>query len=168
MKIALAITLTLLLLGCSEDQHKEAKEQLSKSVEKITEVVKEKSEKIVENVQDIAEETVENTHESIKKTAKELNEKVTEKSAEVIKETSKIDGSKIFAKCSSCHGQKAEKKALSKSQVIQGWSVSKITNAIDGYKDGSYGASMKGVMKPQVNKLSDAEIQAVAEYISHL
>ena len=35
-----------------------------------------------------------------------------------------------------------------------------------GYKDGSYGGPMKGVMKGQVTKLSDADIQALAEQIS--
>jgi cytochrome c553 len=173
MKIALAVTVTLLLLGCSQEQHEEAKEKLSKSVDKITEVVKQESTKIVENVQDITEETV----ESSKKSIQDINQKVEKKSAEVIQSSAdsidkalgaKIDGSKIFVKCSSCHGQKAEKKALTKSQIIQGWSVSKITAAINGYKNGTYGASMKGVMKPQVSKLSDAEIQAVAKYISHL
>ncbi|MDF1877834.1 c-type cytochrome [Sulfurimonas sp. SAG-AH-194-L11] len=84
------------------------------------------------------------------------------------KEKSTINGAALFAKCSGCHGVKADKKALNKSQSIKGWSITKLTYAINGYKDGSYGGSMKGVMKPQVNKLSSDEIKALAEYISKL
>nr|WP_275853488.1 c-type cytochrome [Sulfurimonas sp. SAG-AH-194-C20] len=79
-----------------------------------------------------------------------------------------MDGGALFAKCSGCHGVNADKKALNKSQSIKGWSVAKLSDAINGYKDGSYGGSMKGVMKPQVSKLSDEEIKALSEYISKL
>ena len=165
MKIAIAVSLTLLLLGCSEDQAQKTKN-----------VTAEESVKMAENVQNITENSIETAQNSLKKIAKEVNVKVVNKSKEVIEETSKtiakkeltIDGSKIFAKCVSCHGKNAEKKALNKSKVIQGWSVLEVTTAINGYKDGSYGSTMKGVMKPQVNKLSDAEIQAVSEFISNL
>ena len=78
------------------------------------------------------------------------------------------DGAKVFKKCTSCHGMSGENKALNKSAVIKGWSSEKVITAINGYKDGTYGNSMKGVMKPQVAKLSAAEVKAVADYISKL
>mgnify|MGYP001195303234 FL=1 len=71
-----------------------------------------------------------------------------------------------FASCAACHGQKAEKKALGKSQIIAGWDVAKTTAALNGYKDGSYGGAMKGVMKGQVMKLSDADIADLAKQIA--
>jgi cytochrome c553 len=76
------------------------------------------------------------------------------------------DGSVIFAKCASCHGQNAEKSALGKSQVIAGWEASKISDALHGYKDGTYGGAMKAIMKGQAGPLSDADIKAVSEFIS--
>jgi len=79
-----------------------------------------------------------------------------------------VDAKAVFAKCTACHGQHAEKKALNKSQIIRGWSSEKIVSALNGYKDGTYGGSMKGVMKAQVSKLTDAEVKAVAKYISTL
>ena len=79
-----------------------------------------------------------------------------------------IDGAVLFKKCASCHGKNAEKKALGKSNIIQGWSKDKIVNAVNGYKDGTYGGAMKAVMKGQVSNLSDADVNAVAEYISKL
>jgi cytochrome c553 len=78
------------------------------------------------------------------------------------------DGKKLYMACAACHGAKAEKSALGKSKVIQGWSVVKIEDALKGYKDGSYGGAMKGIMKGQASKLSDDEMAAVAEYISKL
>lgn len=76
------------------------------------------------------------------------------------------DGAAVYKKCASCHGANAEKPALGKSQVIAGWDVAKTVAALNGYKDGSYGGAMKGVMKGQVVSMSDADIQAVAEFIA--
>jgi cytochrome c553 len=73
-----------------------------------------------------------------------------------------------WAPCASCHGANAEKSALGKSQVIQGWSVEKTVEALKGYKDGSYGGAMKGLMKGQVARLSDADIQDLAQQISKM
>jgi len=78
------------------------------------------------------------------------------------------DGASLYKKCAACHGAKAEKKALNKSQVIQGWTKEKLVSAIKGYKDGSYGGAMKGLMKGQVASYDDAKIEAVAEYITTL
>jgi cytochrome c553 len=71
-----------------------------------------------------------------------------------------------FAPCAACHGANGEKPALGKSQVIKGWEASKIVAALNGYKDGSYGGAMKGVMKGQVAKLSDADIADLAAQIA--
>ena len=82
------------------------------------------------------------------------------------KKKSAIDAKKLYVKCAGCHGDKAQKKALGVSQVIAKWDAKKIEDALNGYKSGTYGGSMKGVMKGQANSLSDAEIKALAEYIS--
>ncbi|MFA7084322.1 MAG: c-type cytochrome [Arcobacteraceae bacterium] len=71
-----------------------------------------------------------------------------------------------WAPCAACHGATAEKSALGKSQIIQGWEASKIEAALNGYKDGSYGGPMKGVMKGQVARLSEADIKDLAGQIS--
>ena len=76
------------------------------------------------------------------------------------------DGATLFKKCAACHGANAEKSALGKSQVIAGWAADKTEAALKGYKDGSYGGAMKGLMKGQVATLSDADIKALAEHIS--
>lgn len=73
-----------------------------------------------------------------------------------------------FAKCTACHGANAEKHAMGKSQIIQGWKAEKTLVALKGYKEGTYGGAMKGVMKGQVAKLSDADMKQLAEYIEGL
>lgn len=85
------------------------------------------------------------------------------------KEVAPVNGHTIFAHtCASCHGQNGEKVALNKSQVITGWDTQKTVSALKGYQDGSYGGSMKAIMKGQVSALSDAQIEAVSKYISTL
>jgi cytochrome c len=78
------------------------------------------------------------------------------------------DGETLFKVCATCHGAKAEKSALNKSQIIAGWDVAKITAALDGYKAGTYGGALKGTMAAQVKNLDDASIKTLAEYISKL
>jgi len=70
-----------------------------------------------------------------------------------------------YAKCAGCHGANGEKKALGKSKVIAEMSKADIVAALHGYKDGSYGGPMKGLMKGQVASLSDADITAISEKI---
>jgi len=69
------------------------------------------------------------------------------------------------AGCKSCHGQNFEKKALGKSKIVKDMSKDEIVKALKGYKDGSYGGAMKGMMAGQVKSLSDADIEAIAAEI---
>jgi cytochrome c len=71
-----------------------------------------------------------------------------------------------IAACGSCHGAGFEKAALGKSQIVKGWDEAKVVAALKGYQDGSYGGPMKGVMKGQVAKLTDADIADIAKQIS--
>jgi cytochrome c553 len=79
-----------------------------------------------------------------------------------------LDGELLFKSCASCHGQKGEKEALGKSQVIAGWDKEKIIQALNGYKAGTYGGVMKNIMKGQVATKTDAEIDALSTFISNL
>jgi len=70
------------------------------------------------------------------------------------------------AACAGCHGANFEKSALGKSKIVKDMAKADIVTALKGYKDGSYGGPMKGVMKGQVAKLSDADIEAIATKIA--
>ncbi|WP_298751094.1 c-type cytochrome [uncultured Arcobacter sp.] len=70
-----------------------------------------------------------------------------------------------YTKCAGCHGANGEKAALGKSKIIKDMSKADIVASLKGYKDGTYGGPMKGLMKGQVMTLSDADINAIAEQI---
>ncbi len=79
------------------------------------------------------------------------------------------DGTTLYKKCAACHGQKAEKKALGKSEIIAGWDVAKIETSLKGYKAGTLNVhGMGAVMKGQVAPYSEADIKVVAQYIHGL
>ncbi len=83
----------------------------------------------------------------------------------ILAATATVASADAYAKCVSCHGAEGEKAALNKSKIIKDMTKAEIVTALNGYKDGSYGGAMKGVMKGQVTALSDADIQAIAEKI---
>lgn len=84
-------------------------------------------------------------------------------------QTASIDGGALFGqKCTACHGSKAEKSALGKSQIIAGWKEDQIKTALKGYQAGTYGKEMKAVMQGQAKGLSDEQIDALAKHISTL
>jgi len=76
-----------------------------------------------------------------------------------------LAGEELYKKCAGCHGLKAEKKALGKSLIVADMNVTEISTALLGYKDGSYGRSMKGIMKSQTTNMSPVNIHNLAEYI---
>ena len=178
MKILFPLLVAMFLISCSDDSKTSsatstAKEEILKQVNETTRQVQKSAQVVVEQVKIVTKESV----EEVKKSSAKVVSEVAHKTAEVAKDIEvqakevvkpAIDGAKLFAKCAGCHGSHGERKALGKSQLIQAWSEEKTLTALHGYKDGSYGSSMKGVMKSQISKFSDAEIQAVAKYISGL
>ena len=68
-------------------------------------------------------------------------------------------------KCTGCHGAHFEKKALGKSKVVKDMTHAEIAAALKGYKAGTYGGAMKGLMKGQVAAYSDADLDAFAHTV---
>ena len=75
------------------------------------------------------------------------------------------DGATLYKKCAGCHGATGEKKALGKSAVIKGWASTKTVEALNGYKAGTYGGAMKGLMKGQVASLNETQIADLAKFL---
>lgn len=71
-----------------------------------------------------------------------------------------------LAACAGCHGADFSKPALGKSQIVKGWDAAKIEASLKGYKDGTYGGPMKGVMAGQVKNLSEADIKDLSAQIA--
>ena len=67
--------------------------------------------------------------------------------------------------CAACHGANFEKHAMGKSKIVKDMTHAEIATALKGYKAGTYGGAMKGVMKGQVARYSDADLEAFAQTI---
>lgn len=67
--------------------------------------------------------------------------------------------------CKGCHGAHFEKKAMGKSKVVAEMSHADIAHALKGYKTGTYGGPMKGLMKGQIAKYSDADLDAFSQTV---
>ena len=70
------------------------------------------------------------------------------------------------ASCGACHGAHFEKHALGKSKVVADMNATEIATALKGYKAGTYGGPMKGIMVGQAKSLDDKKIEDVATFIS--
>jgi len=68
--------------------------------------------------------------------------------------------------CHGCHGKNFEKSAMGKSKIVSIMSEKDIVAALKGYKDGSYGGKMKGLMKGQVQRLSISPESAATQIVS--
>jgi cytochrome c553 len=155
-KIVLSAVVALVLIGCGDNN---STKQAAKSTAP-------QKAAVVEKVAVVTEQVAPKEEKVIAKEEKVTPKATTKPVVEAPKVAATVDAAKLFKVCSSCHGAKAEKKALGKSQVIAGWKSAKIVNALKGYKDGSYGGAMKAVMQGQAAKLNDADINALAKYIS--
>ena len=140
MKKSLIITTTAILLfvGCTEEK-KETKLETTTKQEVVQSVEKKADMKTVE--------------------AKVEEKKVEEVKTQITTASSDINGESLFKTCTSCHGAKGEKEALGKSQIIAGWDKERVMRALNGYKDGSYGGVMKGIMKPHVESKTPEQIE---------
>lgn len=158
-----------------ETQTSETKlvEQVKDSATKVAQKLTEESKKVAEIVPDAVKSVTDKVVAKTEEVTKEVITKTEAVTKEVEKMVAKTDsvslvekGQGLYLKCAGCHGSSAEKPALGKSQVIKGWDAAKIVSSLKGYKDGTYGGVMKGVMKGQVTNLSDEEIEALGAYIA--
>ncbi len=67
-----------------------------------------------------------------------------------------------IAVCAGCHGQNFELAAMGKSKIVKDMSLKDIVVALKGYKDGTYGDSLRGMMVVQVQEVKDADLEAMA------
>lgn len=168
MKIILSALLAMFLLACS-NENKQTKEASAEAVKPETAQVQQ-TQVTPKSLKEAPVTKVLKVVQSEKKIVEEVKKPkpLAKAPKKVITTTRAIDGGKLFMKCVGCHGANAQKSALNKSKIIKGWSVDKVLTALHGYKDGTYGGSMKGVMKSQISNFNEAELKALAEHVSKL
>lgn len=67
-----------------------------------------------------------------------------------------------IAACAGCHGQNFELAAMGKSKIVKDMTLKEIVESLKGYKAGTYGDALKGMMMAQVKNLKDADIEAMS------
>lgn len=153
MKSLIAIAYALLLLGCSNEPQNSETPQIAPAPIPV-------------------ETNVSSTSAEPSTTPLEASAEIQPKAAPekpIAASVASVDGAALYAqKCASCHGAKAEKAALNKSQIIANFSEAQVKEALKGYQAGTYGKEMKGVMQGQAKALEDAQIDALAKHISAL
>jgi cytochrome c553 len=162
---------------------KKAEESMADKAQKAVESVKEKAsevanktaetaKKVTEHVAQKANEAVEKGKEAVKNAVektKEVADNAKKAVAEATKPAEKASAPAVYAKCAGCHGKDGKMKALGKSEVIAGQSKDDLVKKIKEYKAGTRNvAGMGALMKGQVSSLSDADIDAIATYLSNL
>jgi len=166
-----SIVAAVIFSGCTEETKKEV--EVKKEVEIKTENT---TKNIVNNSSDITKDVVEKakvvTQEVVAKAetiTKDVTADINKSIDNVIesKKDSSVNAKALYMKCAGCHGQTAEIHALGKSQIIKDWEADKIEESLLGYKNGTYGGNMKGVMIGQVMNLSNEDIKALSLYISN-
>ncbi len=148
----------------------EAKEAATTAVEKTKEAVaqkasevKEAATKAVESVKEKASSAVDSAKAAAASAASAATAAVAAATA------SGPDGKAIFAKCAGCHGADGKTKAMGKAPLLAGQAEADLETKIKAYKAGTRNEHGMGMlMKGQVASLSDADIKAVATYISGL
>ncbi len=157
----IVVALALLLSGCGSKDEKKAEKSKEIAVDTTTIDSKESKAKVEEvSKMETNEVSQENLPDNTKPKADEPA-----KAEPKTEESGTIDAASLYTPCAGCHGAQGEKVALGKSKVIKDMSEADIVKAMLGYKDGTYGGSMKGVMAAQVKKLDKAQIETLSKHI---
>ena len=151
--LALAFTLS----ACTGDENKDVKTNNTEVKKQGIAKVEDVKAVVSEIKKDFTSKTVE-----IKEKIKDIKQEAKTKTVEIkekILETKK-DIQVNLSACKGCHGADFQKKALGKSKIVSEMTKDEVSDSLVGYKNGTYGGSMKGIMKGQVAKYSDDALRS--------
>ena len=162
IKFLSVLALVFTLSACIGDENKDVKtnntEVKKQGIAKVEDV---KAVEIKEKIEDIKQEVKTKAIE-VKEKIEDIKQEVKTKTVEVkekILETKK-DIQVSLGACKGCHGADFQKKALGKSKIVSEMTKDEVSDSLVGYKNGTYGGSMKGIMKGQVAKYSDDALRS--------
>jgi cytochrome c553 len=189
-KSLLPLLVASLFLGCSSEQQSEQttpattpatteKKSVTQSLESIKEEAANIMEQSSQQIQDSTQKAINGAKKELEKASEQASQMMQSASQDIKNEVAKAtttvqktitpSGATLYAaKCASCHGADGGRSAMNASKIIKGWDKTQIISALDGYKAGTYGGAMKGVMSGQASALTPEEIDALATYISKL
>jgi cytochrome c len=175
------ITAAFLFAGCSEEK-KDATTSVEQTTTEVAQEVATPAEEVV-----VAEEVVEETPAEVKVTTTdaapiveeaavpteevpvEANATVEEAVAPAEEAAVEAPGKALFTTCAACHGPDGKTLAIAKSAVIAGQPKADLLEKMHAYKAGTRDITGNGMlMKGQMAALSDADMDALSDYISSL
>lgn len=77
-----------------------------------------------------------------------------------------VDGQALYARCQGCHGADGTKAPMHEGKPLKGMSAAEVSKDLHGYKNKTFGGAKKAIMEGTAARLSDAEIEALAQYIA--
>ena len=162
------VTAAFLFAGCGEEKTDTA----SATVEQSTPVAQEEAAPVA------TEEVVKEAPAEANVTATDATPAVEENAtteAPVAEENATVEaaaeapGKALFTTCAACHGPDGKTLALGKSAVIAGQTKADLLEKMHAYKAGTRDITGNGMlMKGQMAALSDADMEALSDYISSL
>lgn len=148
----------------SESKSESVSEKTEESTAEKTPAVPEISPKAAMVETEVKEAAAEKVDAVEEKVEKKIEEKV-EAVKKVTEVTASVNGQQVYATCAGCHGAQAEGGIGPK---LAGQDVADIVDKLKRYKAGEQIGPLTGMMAPMATPLSDAEMQAVAEYTASL
>lgn len=162
------VAIAIIFGGCNE----KPEEVITETATKVVEVTKEAKDSVAQTTTkavDAVKEAKESINEVAKKAVEATKETVADVADTVTKTSANEAGIALYAKCTGCHGIDGKTKALGKSEVISGQTKEDLIVKMNEYKAGTRNVSgMGSLMKAQMATLSDADLEAIALYLSTL
>ncbi len=161
----IALSLSALLLGGCVDSSTGASARADMEGEKANKTeVKKEAPKAEEKKVEVPKKDAAKTPATEKKAEAPKQEEAKATTTEE-KKTEEPKSSVNTTACAGCHGANFEKKAMGVSKIVKDLPKDEIVKALKGYKAGTFGGSMKAIMKAQASALDDATIEAIANKI---
>ena len=162
------VTAAFLFAGCGEEKA----DTTSATVEQSTPVAQEEAapvatEEVVKEAPAEANVTATDATPAVEENAT-TEAPVTEENA-TVEAAAEAPGKALFTTCAACHGPDGKTLALGKSAVIAGQTKADLLEKMHAYKAGTRDITGNGMlMKGQMAALSDADMEALSDYISSL
>lgn len=178
MTILSLVTATMLFTACGEKTKEQATDAANQAVEstksavtKAVDATKDAASEATQKAQDVVDKTVDSAKETADDVAKSVKE-TTNNVVDSVKETTtnvvaSAQGALLYKNCAGCHGADGKTIALGKSPVLAGQSKEELLTKLQGYKAGTINVHGMGtLMKGQMASVSDADMDALAAYMS--
>ena len=145
-------------LSSVKEQAQKLVEQAKQASPQVIEQVKQETAKVVDQVKQATPEVVDQVNKQAQAVSQSLSG-----DAEPQERTPVVDGQSAYTTCIGCHGAAGEGGV---GPRLAGQSAADLVAKMNAYRAGEQVGPMTAMMAPMAASLTDAEIQALADYIT--